>query len=322
MSILRVMDILAQKALPQRFLEDVNNKLRATNIALSGSEYCGISIMISLIAGGAIFGISFVFNFPLLPDIVYAIIALYGTLASLTMIVPIYLIQRRTSELENALPDALRQISASLKAGVSLEGALEDVAGSEHGALSEEIELMLAQVRRGRTMQRAMISMARKTRSELYERAFFLIEEGMERGATIADVLEAVSEDIRETQSIQRERQAATMQQVLFLLAAALFAAPLISGMVLNIGTAMTETTGGGVGGIGLFGSSTQGGLPSNIDIIIPIYILIQAAITGAAVGVIRYGKLSKGLTYSVPFMGVAIGVFFASRILVDTLFL
>lgn len=241
---------LARKVLPQRFLEATDNKLIPTNIALSGSEYCGLSFLFGGTVAVAVLSLSPFFSFPIFPDPVFALVSFVVLFLILTMILPVFLIRRRVGELENALPDGLRQMSTALKTGMSIDAAIDDVAKSEFGPLSEEFERTLAQVRRGRSVQGALRAMAERTRSELYERAFFLTVEGMEKGAELASVLEAVADDIRNVHTIQRERRAATMQQVLFLLVAALFAAPFIAGLVISIGALFSNVgVGGGVGG-------------------------------------------------------------------------
>lgn len=308
-SLLDALRSFATKVFPEGFLISTDKKLRSTNMALTGSEYCGVSFFIGIAIAAAVFLLSFVYPLPYLPTPVYVIIAFFVTFFAFTMVIPLFLIQRRINEIENSLPDALRQMSNVLRAGVSMDVVLEDVAESDYGPLSEEFERTIDQVRRGRAMRNALRAMAERSRSDLLERAFFLIVEGMERGAELADVMEAVSGDIRETQTLQRERRAATTQQVLFLLAAALFVAPLVSGLVLSIGSMFSTQTVSS----GMLGGGGQV-IPDSIFIVLPIFIIIQAFITALAVGVIRYGDLSKGLIFSAPFMTGAAGVFYLSR--------
>ncbi len=148
-------------------------KLRSTNIAFTGSEYCGVSLLAGIIAAVGIYVASLFLPFPLLPGFVYSIITFFATFLALTLVLPFFFIESRVGELEESLPDALRQMSTALRAGVSMDEALEDVAQSNYGALSEEFQRTLAQVRRGRAMQNALRAMARRTQSELFERAFF-----------------------------------------------------------------------------------------------------------------------------------------------------
>lgn len=309
-SLLDALRRFATKIFPEGFLISTDKKLRSTNMALTGSEYCGVSFFIGIAIAAAVFLLSFVYPLPYLPTPVYVIIAFFVTFFAFTMVIPLFLIQRRINDIENSLPDALRQMSNVLRAGVSMDVVIEDVAESDYGPLSEEFERTIDQVRRGRAMRNALRAMAERSRSDLLERAFFLIVEGMERGAELADVMEAVSGDIRETQTLQRERRAATTQQVLFLLAAALFVAPLVSGLVLSIGSMFSAQSVSS----GMLGGGGGQVIPDSIFIVLPIFIVLQAFITALAVGVIRYGDLSKGLIFSAPFMAGAAGVFYLSR--------
>ncbi len=292
----------------------MEKKLRSTNIAFSGSEYCGLSLLIGILAAIGIYAASFFITFPILPGLVYALVIFALVFLVLTYMLPYFLIESRVSEMEHSLPDALRQMSTALKAGVSMDEALEDVAQSNYGALSEEFERTLAQVRRGRPMKGALRGMATRSGSDLVQRAFFLVVEGMERGAELADVLDAVSKDIREVHTVQRERKSTTTQQVMFLLAASLFAAPFITGLVFELSGVFSEvgaTGGGGEGQVQMGGEI----LPPGTGVVLIIFIALQAAITSMAVGVIRYGEVRKGLMYIPLFVPAAVGVFYGAKV-------
>ncbi|MEM2192537.1 MAG: type II secretion system F family protein, partial [Candidatus Hadarchaeales archaeon] len=122
-------------------------------------------------------------------------------------------------------------MASTLRAGVSIDGALEDIAKSKYGELSKEFQRVLNEVSKGRTLESALLALARRSQSPLYDRAFRLIVEGIERGAALANVLEAVANDTKEIHAIQRERKTLTTQQVMFLFAVALFACPFITGL-------------------------------------------------------------------------------------------
>ncbi len=312
---------LAKALLPETYLNKTSKNLRSTNVFLSGPEFCGIALIVSFMISGALFALSIFISFPFfisinfIPGIIYAVISFLITFFAITRVIPLYLIQQRVGELEEALPDGLRQMSVALKAGVSIDQALEDVADSDYGALSEEFEYTLAQIRRGRSINEALRAMANRAQSELFERAFYLVVEGMERGANLADVLESVASDIREVHTVQRERRAATMQQILFLLAAALFAGPFIAGLVISVGESFSSHSGAAGGGAAIgIGGAGGTALPDIIPVVIPLYIAIQAAITALAIGVIRYGDMSKGLMFIFPFVGGSLAVFYGAN--------
>lgn len=299
---------LARKLLPESFLDKTERRLESTNVALSAEEFLGIALTIAIIAGAGGFLVGFIFL-----SIIFAIIAgIGGILAAFLIIaraVPYYLTQRRAKELEEALPDALRQMASTLRAGIGMNAAMEDVSKSGYGPLSQEFNRAVVEIRRGRALEDSLAALAKRSNSELYERAFRLIVEGIERGAALADVLDAVSKDAREVHTIQRERRAATMQQVLFLIAASVFSAPFIAGLVIAVGGAFST-----LGAAGATGAVSQA-LPSGMTLIVFLFILIQAAICSLAVGVIRYGRMMKGLMFIAPFVIGAAVVFYGAQI-------
>jgi len=287
----------ARRLLPARMLEGLDRRLLTTGILLSAEEYAGLCFLLSLGGGVLVSLLSLLFLSSLLPlllPLTVVGIFLVGILA-----VPSYLTQRRAARLERELPDALRQMASTLRAGLSLDAAMEEVARSGYGTLSAEFERALAEVRRGRPMVEALWALSLRSGSPLCERAFGLLIEGMEKGVALADVLQAVARDISEVHALQRERRAATTQQVLFLVAVSLFASPFILGLSVSIGAK---------GGMGM---------PEGMDLIALGYTLIQASLCSLAVGIVRYGKVSKGLSFLLPFAVASALVFRLSGLLV-----
>ncbi len=292
-----------KKIFPEDFLKETDLRLESTNIVLSAEEYIASSVLISIFIAVVTFLLGFILGSPLV--MILAILAFIASFSGLSYVLPYYLTQRRARELERVLPDGLRQMASTLRAGLGIDAAMDDIAKSGYGALSGEFERAVVEVRRGRALENALRALARRSSSPLYERAFHLITEGIERGAALADVLDAVSTDAREVQTVQRERRAATTQQVLFLLVAAIFAAPLIAGIVIGVGNGFTT-----------IGDQTAG-LPEGVSTIVMLYIVIQAFICALAVGVIRYGRMMKGFMFMIPFIIGAVITFFVAQILI-----
>jgi len=295
--------VVVKRIFPQKFLDDIERRLRSTDITLAAEEYIGTIILAIIGICLAIGVISVLIALPIPTPLLIPLVVLV-MFPALTIGIPYYLAQRRAAELERMLPDALRQMASTLRAGVGIDEALEDIAKLKYGALSREFERAVMEIRRGRQLNSALLALAHKSDSLLFERAFGLIVEGIERGAALADVLDAVSSDIREVHMIQRERKTATTQQVLFLLATALLAAPLIMGLTVAIGE-------------GLMKASTRVILPEGTSTIILLFVVIQAVISSLAIGVVRYGRMMKGITFSIPFIVVSMCMFYAARFLI-----
>lgn len=296
------MAALAKRVFSENFLRNLDYRLESTKIALSAGEYVGLSVFVAIILCVVVGFIGIIFKFPIPPFLLMPLVAIVSFLA-LTILLPRYLAQRRAAELERVLPDALRQMASILRAGVGIDGTLDDIVKSKYGELSREFDRVLTEVKRGRTIGSALLALARRSHSPLYDRAFRLIVEGIERGAALANVLDAVAGDVKEIHAIQRERRSVTTQQVIFLFAVALFAVPFVVGLTAGIG-----------------GISALGRLPTEMGTIAMAYIVIQAFICGLAIGVIRYGQMSKGIGYSIPCMMVAAIVFTVARMMVGSM--
>ena len=72
----------------------------------------------------------------------------------------------RASEIDRALPFALRQLSTQVKAGVSFHRAMQSIATSNYGLLSDEFARVVSDVNRGDTMENALLKLARRSRSK------------------------------------------------------------------------------------------------------------------------------------------------------------
>ncbi|MEW6592281.1 MAG: type II secretion system F family protein [Candidatus Hadarchaeota archaeon] len=299
---------LAKRIFPEKFLMELDRRLASTKIALAAEEYIGLSLLVTVILGIVVGVLGAILTLPL-PSFLLVPLVVIVTFPTLVLYLPRFLAQRRADELERVLPDALRQMSSTLRAGVSIDAALEDISKSRYGELSKEFERVVSEVKRGRTLESALLAMARRSHSALYDRAFKLIVEGIERGAALANVLEAVAGDAKEVHAIQRERRTMTTQQVMFLFAVALFAAPFIIGLTVGVGGIKAGS-----------GAASSGGLPPEMNTIAMIYVIIQAFVCGLAVGIIKFGRMSKGFGYSLAFVIASYIVFSFAQTIVGSM--
>ncbi|MFQ6050545.1 MAG: type II secretion system F family protein [Candidatus Hydrothermarchaeota archaeon] len=292
-----------ERIIPPSRLKSADRKLEMTGIPLSSSEYLSIIFLIIVVLTPlAILVLRPTPYFPLAltTPLVIFFIFYYA--------IPYGLRSRRVTQMENMLPEVLRQMALTLRAGLGIEGAMEDVAVSKYGAISEEFEKTLMEIRRGRMVEHALLALGKRVGSVIFDRAIRMVVEGMRMGAALSEVLEAVSNDIRETQRIQRERAATTMMQVSFIAAASGFAAPLAIGMIATI--------------MVLFGTIGAQVFPvREVTYILLGYIAFQALISSLVIGVIRYGEMQRGLKFAALIVPGSIGIFWLVKYLTALLF-
>ncbi|WP_456482676.1 type II secretion system F family protein [Methanopyrus sp.] len=286
--------ILVTRMSPE-YLRRMDYLLRMSNIDVPYEVYLSASLVYVLI-GMAVSG-------PLIPKL--------GPAAFSLVAIPLYLLihprivhSLRVRDIEENLPDALRQMVEELRAGLSVFETIRNVAESDYGELSREFRIVVRDMDTGKTFEEAILDMAERVDSELLTRAVRLTVRISMSGGALADVLEAVENDIREVRKIELERKAITTMPCL-----ALALGGLISGLPVGvslgavIGVAMMERMG-----------PTYAMLPAYLQAKNPMaaYPLVLGLLSGTAIGVIRYGNMKKGLVFGLPLGGAAAGVYLA----------
>ncbi|VVC02442.1 Type II secretion system (T2SS), protein F [Candidatus Burarchaeum australiense] len=143
-----------------------------------------------------------------------------------------YLLERRNSEIEKYLPDALLQAS-SLEAGTRADAMLDSLAHSGYGPLSEEFAQVRNSVKAGASVPNALNAMASRSQSLLLRRTAWLMAAGYSVGTDAYSSLREAADDMLSVFSLMRERSASSSLQKYTLLAGAILV-PLILGTLLS----------------------------------------------------------------------------------------
>ncbi len=107
-------------------------------------------------------------------------------------------ITRRSKRILNQFPTIAELMALAVGAGESTIGAIERVARSSKGALSEEFSMALADVRSGSTLVSALSTMADRIQLTAMTRFVDAINVASERGTPIAAVMRAQAQDVRD----------------------------------------------------------------------------------------------------------------------------
>ncbi len=117
---------------------------------------------------------------------------------------------RRLDKFNIQLEDALGIISSSLKAGFSINQALEEVAGQNIHPISVEFRLLMQEIRLGVPIEQALENMNRRLRSEDFELVATAILTARQTGGELTGTLERVAALIRERVRIANKVRALT----------------------------------------------------------------------------------------------------------------
>ena len=207
-------------------------------------------------------------------------------------------IEKRASEIENSIPDFLRQLSSMLKVGLSLENALVDMSGHGKGPLYDELRRVVVEIRMGKSLDESFSNMAMRLNSKDLERSFKIILNAHKSGGSLSDIILDVSDDLRAMLVLKRERKASVMMSIMFLIIASTIAAPFALGMVGVYSSFMIELGKGGA-------------ICELAPLAAEIYLIIHSILAGFLIALIMYGDLKKGLRYSIPITCSAFSVFY-----------
>lgn len=279
------------------FFQQYKRMLNQVNFKMPASAWLMISTVCALGVSFAAFAAISLLGLPISPIVS---LVLFLVTIDLLMGYPYLLAVRRVNRIEENLPDALKQLADTLKAGGTYEYALREISKSEYGPLSTEMENVLRKMEEGGNIEDGLNTLTENIDSVLVKRTVTIINDAIKAGAGLADVLEEIADDVRALHRIGKERIAGTMLQVIFIIAAGSVVAPIILGVVSTVIQLLIESS-AGLAANNLVIIQTLWARDI-IVVLMQAYLVIEVVASGAMVAVTREGKLNKSLIY-IPFL-------------------
>ncbi|MBI5884752.1 type II secretion system F family protein [archaeon] len=266
------------------------------------------ALMVNLSLLGMRFGDLNAFKLPL----ILLIVAL-----DLTLGYPYLLATQKITKIEDAFPDALKQIADTLRAGGTYEFAIREVSTAGYGPLSEEMDNVLRSLEEGQSFQQAMENFSDRIESTIVKRTITIINQAMRAGAGLADVLDDVADDVKEMNMIERERKAKTMMQVMFIVMAGAIVAPAIFGMVNQIiSFLISSTLKSSITGAAAVGKALN--VKETITTLMEAYIAIESLVSSVIISLMREGKATKSILYFPILLLIAFTIYVVGGIIIQ----
>lgn len=120
-------------------------------------------------------------------------------------------IEQRKKSVQRELPNFLDIVSTSVEAGTALSGAMNVGAEAVEGALKDELNAVMADIRLGRSRAEALAAMAHRLREPDLTTTVTAIVQAEKLGGNIADVLGALAAEARERRMMRAEEVAAQL---------------------------------------------------------------------------------------------------------------
>lgn len=133
-----------------------------------------------------------------------------------TLVLPKYYIKslgtKRLKRFEEQLPDALLMVSGAMRAGASLNVALESMVKEQKPPLSQEFELMLREQRLGMDFDTALVNMEKRNPIQDFSLVVSGLRISREVGGNLAEILESLAHTLREKATMEGKIRSLTAQ--------------------------------------------------------------------------------------------------------------
>lgn len=185
------------------YKKHVQFELVKAHIPLKGEEFIAICIMSAVISALAFTLVSQ----SIITGILFAGIGWY---------IPMLFMQskkkKRIKQLNEQLGDAILLISNSLKAGYSFFQAIDTVSSEMSGSIAEEFSQLKKEINLGLATEQALENLVKRTGSDDLELVVTAIMIQRQVGGNLAEILDNISETIRERVKIKGEVRTLTAQ--------------------------------------------------------------------------------------------------------------
>lgn len=297
----------------------------------ASNRIVGLSYFMSVALTIFTFIVSLIVGF--LPLGILAALGVGASVMVLTYLIFMFIADSRASQIENVLPDALQLMSANVRAGMTIDRAIWLSARPEFGVLEDEIKLVGARTIAGKSLKIALTEMTKSVKSKLLDRTVKLLLEGIESGGELAHLLEEVANNIRVTQTLKKEIKSSVMAYSLFIIFAAVVAAPVLFSISIffvdtmtnlwgTAGLSVSSNTGSSVG-MGGFLQNASGPTISSEELFwFAVATLAVTSFFGSmTMSLIQSGKEKEGLKLAPFLIVVSIALLIIANMVIKSVF-
>jgi tight adherence protein B len=185
------------------FSDRLDAELEAASVSLRSGEF--VVITVGALFGGALLFLA-VFGKPVFA-LVGAVVSGVAPSAALRIA-----LKRRAEKLREQLPDVLTIMASSLRAGHSFLQALDTVAKEIAQPAATEFQRVVAEIRLGRAGEEALEALAERVGSEDFKWAVLAVNIQREVGGNLAEILDNVSDTLRERAMMRRQVRVLTAE--------------------------------------------------------------------------------------------------------------
>jgi len=228
---------------------------------------------------------------------------------------------KRIKKIEGVFPDFLQLMSSNLRAGITIDRSMLLSVREEFDPLDKEINKTGREIATGKSMETALLNMAKRIGSEKIQKTILLIISGMRAGGNLATLLEQTGTNMRESDFIEKKAASNVLMYVIFIFVAVAVGAPALFAL----STVLVQTL-----------SILLGGMPEVESVALPftlskisvsvnfityfslIFVIVIDMLAALVLGLVSKGEEKEGFKYFPPILIISLVIFFTIKILLS----
>ena len=155
-------------------------------------------------------------------------------ITSLIVYIPVAIRNKHIQNMEDALPEVLNEIAENIRSGRSVESAFKEVADVRDDRLGNELKRASEEMLHT-SFEAAMRAFAQRTGSRAIIRIISLVLIAVDSGASLANVLEKIANELWEVYILKKDREAKSGTNASVILWGGATFTPAIIGFILGV---------------------------------------------------------------------------------------
>jgi archaellum biogenesis protein FlaJ (TadC family) len=240
-------ETLGDAIIPHKYRRSIINYLERASISevpyYSYGVAVGVVLFIALVLDIIVLSTKYFVNAGIIIMILASVVIIIPILFIILMTITTFLyrlyldakIYYKVRKMEEAFPEFLSELSLNLKAGQSLEEALENSTEKEFGYLSEEIGRVCKKIRLGKDIELAIKEFTNNFNSDVIEESFDLIITSWKKGAQTAQLVTRIYDNLQVIRYLRKKVIASVTSYRIFLTAVTIVIAPAMFALAYHL---------------------------------------------------------------------------------------
>ena len=277
------------------------------NILILLGISCSFSILLFLLGFLSFIGVNIFYSEMIggMDFIVFGLLSAIGPIGFYN-----HLKAKKKRDIEEQLPDFLREISSSTLSGMTVFDAIKSASVGDHGRLTPELQKMASQLSWGISVKEALENFAKRINTDSIKRIVVTINKALEIGGNTSAVFEAAAKEIDQTKLIEQQRRTEmSMYSVVIFISFFVFLAVILiinNTIFKEFFELQGKMAGTQIGGMKIAESVDQVLLKNTFF----LFVLVQSIGGGLLGGFMMDGKLSSGVRFGFILILVSFFIF------------